>query len=173
MLIGMTKKRIRLKKYVTLAQETIQHIETYADANKIHFSRAIEQLALTGLADTKSQGQADMTAMAVEQAIQRSLRRLTRLLIHTAVEAGSAKQMANQIFFTQLLELERANSAETVKTLLEVDPTSDEGGLLIDLYRQRMTRNHQRAVVSARSSLKSLKELLTDLIEAEEPDDDR
>ena len=163
----MSTTPTRTKKHVTLSSGTIERIAAYADANEIHFSRAIEQLALTGLEDTKAQGQADMTAMAVERSIQRSLRRFTRFLIHTAVEAGSAKQMANAVFFTQLLELGRNDSAESIQSLLEIDPTDEEGQELITLYQQRLTRSHQRAVISARSSLKSLRELLTELLDAD------
>lgn len=164
----------RIDKHVWLHRRTDEVVRQYSALHNMNYSRTVEYLVLNGLHDTKQIAQVEATATLVQQAVRLELKRLAKLIIHTAVEASAARHTANLLFFLELLELgEDALPADLEARLTA--PEDETGDAIVALYQQRLKRSHRRAVVGVQKYLPDIEEMLAELqaiVDEDEDEDD-
>ena len=108
--------------------------------------------------------------MAFSQMISSTVRResaahynrLAKLIVHAGLEAGSAKEAAQQIYFLQLQELA---AAEDLEAAVGVDPESAAGKKVIALHNKHKGRFRWRAVKALKTKLEELTDILAEIAE--------
>lgn len=157
----------RVPKKLTLSETTIEELEKYAKTEGISASRAADRLISLGL---KKKGLDDIATAnylrdVVRQEITAHYDRMARLIVHAGLEAGAAKEAAQQLFF---LELKKLSGADDLEYAIGVDPDTREGRQVIDLYDKRKGRFRWRAAELLRKPVASFAELLLELTEYQE-----
>ncbi len=90
----------------------------------------------------------------IEQAVSRALNRYLKILSQTVIAANEAKEMAQQVFFTQLRQLaDSLKEPSEVRRALALDSRDPLHSALYDLYKQRQARGSNRAVRELKSAI--------------------
>ncbi len=90
----------------------------------------------------------------IEQAVERKLNRHLELLTQTVLASVEAKEMAQQVFFTQLRQLADAlKDPIEVRPALALDSRDPLHQALYELYKQRQARGRNRAVRTLKSAI--------------------
>lgn len=158
----MPMSAVRQRKEVSLSETTISEVGAFAKENDLSFSRAIEVLASLGL---KKKGVEDIAlATYLRDVIRgesaRHYNRFAKLLVHAGLEAGAAKEAAQQVYFLQLQNL--AADAD-LEAAVGVDPDSPEGKKIITLHNKHKGRFRWRAVQLLKKPLKEMAEILAEI----------
>ncbi|MEM9773392.1 MAG: hypothetical protein AAF902_02345 [Chloroflexota bacterium] len=152
----------RVRKELKLSETTIEKIQVYADAQKVSFSRAVEFLVSLGL---KKKG-IDEVALShhlskvVKQESAAHFNRFAKLIVHAGLEAGAAKEAAQQLYF---LELQKLASADDLEAAISVDPDTPEGEKIIRLHNKHKGRFRWRAIQKLKKPLAELAEILAEM----------
>ncbi len=150
----------RIDKHITIADTTIETIKNFADLHGVNFSQAIEMLALNGLQDTKTIALATLISTVVKREAAAHYNRFAKLIVHAGLEAGAAKEAAQQLYF---LELQKRSEAEDLESAIGVDPDSPEGKKVIALHNKHKGRFRWRAVQALKKPLAELAEILAEI----------
>ncbi len=92
-------------KHVRLTEFGRARIETWAQANRLNFSAAIETLALMGLEDRRADYAIPALRATTLQGIRLSFNRLARLMSDIAIEAATARTMSEGVMLQLIREL--------------------------------------------------------------------
>jgi hypothetical protein len=92
-------------KHIMLTEFGREKIETWAQANGLNFSAAIETLALMGLDDERSSYAIPALRATTLQGIRLSFNRIARLLSDIAIEAAASRTMSEAIMLQLIREL--------------------------------------------------------------------
>ena len=92
-------------KHIMLTVFGREKIETWAEANGLNFSAAIETLALMGLDDERSSYAIPALRATTLQGIRLSFNRIARLLSDIAIEAAASRTMSEGIMLQLIREL--------------------------------------------------------------------
>ncbi len=103
-------------KRVWLTHETRESVQTWADAQGVSFSSALDTLARIGLGEAPSQAVAPMVVSAVRTEVQRQTHRLASLLAAAALEAGIAARLTGATLRTL-----RPTEYEAIKRAARLD----------------------------------------------------
>ena len=153
----------RHRKQIRLSQYTIDMVAEFGRRHGLNFGQAIERLALVGLQDTKADGMATLLADVVEGAMARSFNRFAKLIACAGLEAGAAKEAAQQVVFLHLLRLaEEAETPAALRPRLGVDPETPLGKEVVAIYRQRKQRFRHRAVRTLKQPVAGLDDILAE-----------
>ena len=104
--------RKRPSKSITLDPETIQIVTQFANEQNLSFSRAAEVLMLLGQTRTEPLGIVLLLESRFKQQYFRYLQRIGDLIMKTFYEAGIARQMSENIFFTMVQDASKHYGAE-------------------------------------------------------------
>lgn len=96
-------------KHIMLTEFGREKIETWAKANGLNFSAAIETLALMGLDDERSIYAIPALRATTLQGIRLSFNRIARLLSDIAIEAAASRTMSEGIMLQLIRELAEAH----------------------------------------------------------------
>lgn len=140
--------------------------ETYEQRRVRGRQRAIEQLTkgieldeeawetVTKWGKRKTTESDDVTSRLIAEAVERKLNRHLELLTQTVIAANEAKEMAQQVFFTQLRQLaDDLKDPSEVRRALALDSRDPLHSALYDLYKQRQARGRNRAVRELKSAI--------------------
>ena len=103
---------------------------------------------------------ADHISKAVRRESASHFNRFAKLIVHAGLEAGAAKEAAQQLYF---LELQKLASADDLEAAISVDPESPEGKKVINLHKKHKGRFRWRAVQILKKPLAELSEILAEL----------
>lgn len=130
-----------VRKNVRLTPTTLERVQTWAEANGVSFSSALEQMALIGLGDAPQLAVLPTVISAIRREVQRQAHRVAALTAAAAVESAVTMRLVSNV----ILERER-----------ERDP---DGG------RERYLAIRQRARLQAVDAVRrreGLEELIVD-----------
>ena len=163
----------RKPKNCSLSETTIEYISHYAQQHNLSFSHAIEGLALLSLRDQRMAGMVELMRETMRRELRTQYNRFAKLLVHTAIEAGAAKEAAQHVYFLQLLrEMDELQplmaeqgdvSMDAFADLLAVSPDTPEGSAVINLFKQRRGRFRYRAVKALRRPIAEFDQLLDEM----------
>lgn len=168
---GLSPKR--KPKNCTLSVTAIEYIKTYAQAHGMNFSRAIEGLALLAIEDKQTEGLIALLQETIRIEVSRQYNRMAKIAVQAALEAGSAKEMTQTIYWWVLLQeyedyVDTLPSAETANITdfehrfrVKVDSTA--GQILTEMLHRRRERSRYRSVKSLRGGITELHDILTEL----------
>ena len=147
----------RVKKSIRLQKETIADVEKAAEKLNLNTSRAVEKLIQWGLQhvnDYTADIDIGIQSVFVEQSVSRALNRYLKILSQTTIAANEAKEMAQQVFFTQLRQLaDDLKDPTEVRPALALDGRNPLHSALHELYIQRKRRGRNRAVRELKSAI--------------------
>ena len=173
----------RVTKNCTFSETTIAYIEQYAKRHDMYFSHAIEALALMSLRETRMLGITQVLQTVIQQEIRRQYNRIAKLCAYTAIQAGTAKEAAQALYWWMILqELEiytadlKPGDVPTVKGLaaqfgLAADDIGSEAAM--GLFKSRIGNFRYRAVKALRKPSSELADLLFELQEAIEQEEEQ
>jgi hypothetical protein len=117
----MSERRIQTtkKKHITLTPTGLAKIQTWADAQKLSFSAAIETLALLGLDDDQSDLIIPALKAVVRQSLALTFNRFAKLLSDIAIESATARTMSEAVFL-QHIRVEAMNHPTDFQTKMRV-----------------------------------------------------
>ncbi|HFC12357.1 MAG TPA: hypothetical protein ENJ56_05895 [Anaerolineae bacterium] len=146
--IQQTKAPVqKVHKSIRLDIQTVFAIEQTAKNMGLNFSRTLETLVRLGLQDSNAFAAAELQRTCADQGVSRALNRYLKLLSQAVIAANEAKEMAQQNFMVQLCYLaERVADPDQIDFALSLDPASEMGEALIQVYKQRLARGRNRAV---------------------------
>jgi hypothetical protein len=152
----------KLPKRIYLSQTTIKEIEDFAKQRNDTFSAAIEFLASRGL--TKK-GLDDIVLGSYLRDVVRKesaahYNRFAKLIAHAGLEAGAAKEAAQQLYFLKLVELSKSGKFEQA---VGVNPESPEGKKIIGFYSKKKQDFRWRSVQFLKKKLLELTEILEEV----------
>jgi hypothetical protein len=104
------------RKSIRLTHQSRAAIQSWADAQGISFSAAIDSLAQIGLGTAPSEALAPALVSVVRTEVQRQTHRLASLLAASAIDAGMATRLAGA-----LLRSLRPGDYEAVKRAARID----------------------------------------------------
>lgn len=163
----------RKAKNCSLSVTSIEHIQQYAQAHGMNFSRAIEGLALLAIEDKQTEGLIALLQETIRIEVMRQYNRIAKISVQAALEAGSAKEMTQTIYWWVLLQeyedyLEQLPNPEAAnisdfehRFRVKVDSTA--GQILTEQLNRRRDRARYRSVKSLRSGIAELHDILDDL----------
>lgn len=163
----------RATKNCTFSETTISYIEQYAEKHGMYFSHAVEALALMSLRETRMLGITQVLQTVVQEEIRRQYNRIAKLSAYTAIQAGTAKETAQALYWWVILqELElyteglKPHDQPTIKGLagqfgLSPDAIGSEAAM--GLFKSRMGNFRYRAVKGLRQPASELADLLQEL----------
>ena len=123
-------------KHVMLTRIGREKIETWARANELNFSAAIETLALLGLDDEQSGYIIPALRATTLQGIRLAFNRLARLLSDIVIEAAASRTMSEGI----MLQIIREQAVAHPENFEQVLPVSRDGNSQPDA---RIRRFHE------------------------------
>ncbi|HFC11763.1 MAG TPA: hypothetical protein ENJ56_02885, partial [Anaerolineae bacterium] len=151
----LSPKKVDL--HVYLSETTVDYLTQWqARTGTKNRSRAIEALILMSIREARLLGITAVLQQTIKQSITQQYNRFAKLLVHTAIEAGAAKEAAQHVYFLQLMremdELQEVMaeqgdvSMDAFADLLAVSPDTPAGSAVINLFKQRRGRFRYRAV---------------------------
>jgi len=157
---ALSTEKVRRNVYfsVTAAQE----IKDFAEQHNATFSRAVEVLVSLGLNKTGLDNivLASFLRDVVRKESAAHYNRFAKLIAHAGLEAGAAKEAAQQLYFLQLVQLSNAGILETATG---VDPNSPEGKKVISYYGKKKRNFRWRAVQFLKNKLLEMTEILEEI----------
>lgn len=159
--VEMTLSRKRAKKHVSLSETTIDAVQEFAHSEGVSFSRAIEILSLSSLSGKEqAMGLAAYLGDAVRREANQHYNRFAKLIVHAGLEAGTAKEAAQQLYFLELVKLSNGGGLEGS---IGVNPDSPEGKQVIELYSKYNERSRWRSVQSLKKPLAEIHEITEEI----------
>jgi hypothetical protein len=153
---------IREKKLVTLSETAIQEIEDFSKQHNLTFSKAVEVLVLMGL--NKKGLEIIVLATFLRDVVRKEsaqhYNRFAKLIAHAGLEAGAAKEAAQQLYFLRLVELSKSGKFEQA---VGVNPESPEGKKIIGFYSKKKQDFRWRSVQFLKKKLLELTEILEEV----------
>jgi hypothetical protein len=150
-----------MKKNLSLSETTIEMIGEFSEKEGMTFSRSIEILALMSL---EREGQNLALSAYLRDVVRREsaahYNRFAKLIAHAALEAGAAKEAAQQLYFLELMKLADDGDLEDA---IGVDPDSPIGKKVIELHNKHKGRFRWRAVQFLKKPLAELSEILAEI----------
>ena len=156
-------RRYRQPKKVTLSEEVIGYVSEYAKTLGLSFSMATELLLLRSLENEKAHemGLALLIGHTVRREATFHYNRLAKLIAYAGLEAGAAKEAAQQLVFIKLLETARElPQVELLDGRLSVNPDSPAGKQIVSSYKRRQETFRTRAVKTMKKPIPELWEIL-------------
>ena len=161
--------KTRLDKHISISETTIKFVKQYAAMQGMTFSRAIEALALMSIRETRVMGVTSVMESVVTQAITRQYNRFAKLLVHTALEAGAARQVGESLYWLKMLEfadeyqheLKRGDppTLSGLEKQFSINPQSPMGEVLLTLLKKRRSSFRARSVGSLKRPIEEFAEL--------------
>lgn len=165
----------RMPKHITLSETTIQFIDQFMEMNGLNqkrdFSKTIEFLALHSLQDGEMLGTLGVLQTVMERTMTRQYNRFAKLVAHAAIEAGAAKEAAQQLFFIQLLHEQMAYETlladldhddprlDEFEGMLAIDPQSAMGKVILTFFNRRKKRFRYRSVNALKAPIAEFEEI--------------
>lgn len=165
----------RVRKHIFVSETTIQFIDQFMEMNGLNrkrdFSKTLEFLALQSLQDGEMLGTLSVLKTVMERTITQQYNRFAKLVAHAAIEAGAAKEAAQQLLFIQLLHEQMAYEKlladldhddprlDEFEGMLSVDPQSEMGKVLITFFNRRKKRFRYRSVKALKAPLAEFEEI--------------
>ena len=145
----------KLKKTMYFTPAGFETIKAYAKEQGITISSATETLALLALDEDIATVLLPSIASIITTQMNKAQNRFAKLLATAAIEAGTAKEMAQRVYWLQLLsEMEKqivqndydVPSKEEFAGRFAVSPNSAEGRAVMDEYFRMRRRCRYRSV---------------------------
>jgi hypothetical protein len=160
----------RLKQTLYITENTRKTLEQFSHLHGLNLSEAAESLMLLGLQDTKSIGQAELMAATVKSEMARQYNRFAKLSAMAALEAGTAKELVQSVYWYLLLgeygNYEANLPPDETPTLTQFEalfklPTDSVPGKIVGtMMKKRIDQARFKSVKSLRSGLAILQEIL-------------
>lgn len=173
----------RVQKHYNLSETTVSYIEAYAQQNGLNYSQAVEGLVLMSLRDTRMLGVTKILQTVIQEEIRRQYNRIAKLSAYTAIQAGTAKETAQALYWWVILqELElyteglKPHDQPTVKGLASqfgLSPDAMGSEAAMGLFKSRMSNFRYRAVKGLRQPANELTTLLQELQEQIQQEEER
>lgn len=169
----------KLKKTVYFTPEGFETIKAYAKEQGVTISSATETLALIGLDQDIAKILLPAVASIITTQMNQAQNRFAKLLASSAIEAGTARQMTQHLYWMQLLReldetmLENDNEVPTKEEFasrFSVAPKSAEGKVVMDMYHKMQRRSRYRSVKTLRQPIKEWGELADELLALPDPE---
>jgi hypothetical protein len=149
------------RKSVRLTPQGLTRIDTWAKANELNFSAAIETLALIGLEKESVDYIIPALRTTTLQALQLSFNRLARLLSDIAVESAVARTTSEGILLQLLREVAAAHPDDFEDVVnVRRDGSRDIDARIRRLHKDIKAGMEAASVVRLRDAVSQVEELL-------------
>jgi hypothetical protein len=142
------------RKNLTLTAEAVAAVQAYADRHGLHFSVAVETLALMGLGQSLAENLPRLVANLLERTVSRQFNRLARLLSLAAMSAEEANHKADVLLLQTIWREARQAPEDFVDRLLvSTDPNEQPDALARQLRDEVCVAAHETAVARLKKPL--------------------
>lgn len=149
------------KKTLTLTQEAIEAIESWAEAHDLYFSVAIESLAMMGLGRQSAETLPRLVANLLERTLNRQFNRFAKLLSLAAIAAEEANWKADALLLQHIWREARQDpDGFTGNLAVSMDPADRPAARSRQLRDQLRKEAHEDAVQRLKQPLAANEALL-------------
>lgn len=113
------------RKHVTLTQEAVDHVQAYAEQHGLHFSVALETLALLGLGRQTAETLPRLVSNMLERTVAHQFNRFAKLTAEAVMASEEANSKADFLILQAIWREARQDpTGFAEKLVVSLDPTS-------------------------------------------------